>query len=583
MGKRTANCGELSKEDTGKEVILMGWVNRSRDHGGLIFVDLRDRSGIVQIVFDPEEKEAYEKAKSLRSEFVVAAKGKVRKRPAETENPNLKTGEIEVYAREIEVMNPSKTPPLYISGEEETAENVRLRYRYLDLRRERMKKNIILRYRITKAVRDFLDSQGFIEIETPMLIKSTPEGARDFLVPSRFYPGKFFALPQSPQLFKQLLMVAGFEKYFQIARCFRDEDLRADRQPEFTQIDLEMSFVDEDEIFLVTENMLKSVFDKVLKIKLKTPFPNISYKEAMESYGTDKPDPRFGLKLVDISSLVSDCSFKVFKEVIDEGGKVKGMNVKGGGKFSRKDIDELTRWVNSLGAKGLAYFFVEEELKSPILKFFSEEEKKEILKKMEAERGDLLLFIADQEELVNKVLAALRLELAKRLNLFKERTFQFVWVTSFPLLEYSDEEKKLVSSHHPFTAPCDEDLHLLEKEPLKVRAKAYDLILNGVEVGGGSIRIHKREVQERVFKVLGLKEEEVKEKFGFLLEAFEYGAPPHGGIAPGLDRLVRIIAGEEDIREVIAFPKTQSGSCPLTQAPYRVSEKQLKELRIKTI
>ncbi|SHJ32730.1 aspartate--tRNA ligase [Desulfofundulus thermosubterraneus] len=581
--KRTHHCGLLRTEHVGQPVVLMGWVQRRRDHGGLIFIDLRDRSGLVQVVFSPDRAgRAFSKAEAVRSEYVLAVVGQVEARPAGTENPNLATGEIEVVARDMRILNPAKTPPFYIEDGVDVDENVRLRYRYLDLRRPEMQRALILRHRAAKVVRDFLDKHGFLEIETPMLTRSTPEGARDFLVPSRLNPGRFYALPQSPQLFKQILMVAGMERYFQITRCFRDEDLRADRQPEFTQIDIEMSFVDVDDVLELMEEMMAYLFRETIGVEVPRPFPRLSYQEAMDRFGTDKPDTRFGMELRDVTDIVAGCGFKVFASAVAAGGRVKGINAKGCAHFSRKDIDDLTAFVANYRARGLAYFFVTPEgVKSPIAKFFTGEEIEAILKRLEAEPGDLLLFVADQPAVVAASLGALRLQLARRLELIPEDTFNFLWVVDFPLLEYDEEEKRFVAVHHPFTSPREEDIPLLETEPGRVRARAYDLVLNGMEVGGGSIRIHRRDVQERMFAAIGLGSEEAREKFGFMLEAFEYGTPPHGGIAFGFDRLVMLMAGKKTIRDVIAFPKTQSATDLMTQAPGEVSPEQLKDLHIR--
>lgn len=581
--KRTHNATDIDVNVIGNEVVLNGWVDTRRDHGGLIFIDLRDRSGIIQVVLSPEVNiEAFHLGEQVRSEYVVAVKGEVSHRPAETENPNLKTGKVEVYVREMEVLSPAKTPPFYIENDIDVDENLRLKYRYLDLRRPEMRDNLMLRHRVIKVMRDFLDDQGFIEIETPILTKSTPEGARDYLVPSRVHPGEFFALPQSPQQFKQLLMVSGMEKYYQIARCFRDEDLRADRQPEFTQLDMEMSFIDEEDIFSLIEKMMTGIFKVATGKEIITPFPRLSYDEAMKKYGSDRPDLRFDLEIVDLTEIVTGSDFKVFSSAIKSGGVVRAINAKTCGSLTRREIDELGNIAVENGAKGMAWIVVtENELRSPITKFFSEEKMQQILTALDAEPGDLLLFGADTAETVARVLGVLRLELAKRLNLIDENDLKFTWVVDFPLLEYDEEEKRYVAVHHPFTSPRVEDLELLDSDPGRVKARAYDLVLNGTEIGGGSIRIHRRDWQEKMFALLGLSMEDAYEKFGFLLEAFEYGAPPHGGIAFGIDRLIMILARRQSIRDVIAFPKTQSASCPMTEAPSAVSSKQLRELALR--
>ncbi len=582
--KRSHYCGDLRIEHAGRQVVLMGWVQRRRDHGGLIFVDLRDRAGLVQVVFSPDQhEEAFKKAEGVRGEYVLAVQGTVRERPEDTNNPNLATGQIEVLASEIRVLNRAKTPPFYIEDNIEVEENLRLRYRYLDLRRPEMQEAVILRHRAAKSVRDFLDERGFLEIETPMLQKSTPEGARDYLVPSRINPGKFYALPQSPQLFKQILMVAGLDRYYQIVRCFRDEDLRADRQPEFTQIDMEMSFVDVDDILELTEEMIARLCRETTGLEIAAPFPRLPYKEAMDRFGSDKPDTRFGLELKDISDIASGCGFKVFASVIAGGGQVKGINAKGCASFSRKEIDDLTAYAAIYRAKGLAYFIVTEDgIKSVIAKFFSEKELSLIMERMAAEPGDLLLFIADKPDVTANALGALRQHLGERLGLIQEDFYNFLWVVDFPLLDYDQEEGRYVAMHHPFTSPRESDIALLDTNPGEVRAKAYDLVLNGVEIGGGSIRIYHRDLQEKMFSTIGIGQSEAAEKFGFMLEAFEYGTPPHGGIAFGFDRLIMLLAGKKTIRDVIPFPKTQSATCLMSQAPNLVAPAQLKELHIKT-
>lgn len=581
--KRTHMCGELRIEDVGQQVVLMGWVQKRRDHGGLIFVDLRDRSGLVQVVFSPDtSNEAFAKGEAVRSEYVLAVEGKVVPRPEGTENPSLPTGQVDISCQGLRILNRAKTPPFYIEDGIDVDENLRLRYRYLDLRRPEMQQALMLRHRTAKIVRDFLDHNGFLEIETPMLTRSTPEGARDYLVPSRINPGRFFALPQSPQLFKQILMVSGLDRYFQIVRCFRDEDLRADRQPEFTQIDMEMSFVDVDDVITLTERMVSTLCAGTIGTELSLPFPRLSYSEAMDRFGSDKPDTRFGMELTDITDVAEKCGFKVFSSAAASGGKVKGINARGCGSFSRKEIDELTAFTAIYKAKGLAYFIVTAEgVKSPIAKFFGAGEIDTILGRLEAREGDLLLFVADSPEVAAASLGALRVHLAERLELIPENMFNFLWVTDFPLLEYDGEEQRFVAMHHPFTSPREDDLELLARDPGKVRARAYDLVLNGVEVGGGSIRIHRRDIQEKMFQVIGLTQEEAMEKFGFMLEAFEYGTPPHGGIAFGFDRLVMLLAGKKSIRDVTPFPKTQSATCLMTGAPGTVDPAQLKELHIR--
>jgi len=580
---RTHSATDIGLINSGEIVTICGWVDARRDHGGLIFVDLRDRSGIIQVVFNPERNGvAFHLAEGVRGEYVVAVTGEVCPRPKDTENPNLKTGQIEIYADRMEVLNTAKTPPFYIENGIDVDELLRLRYRYLDLRRPEMKDNLILRHRVIKEIRDYLDERGFIEIETPILGRSTPEGARDYLVPSRLHPGEFFALPQSPQQYKQMLMVAGMEKYFQIARCFRDEDLRADRQPEFTQLDLEMSFIDEEDIINLIEGMIPRLFKEGCSRDIATPFPRITYDEAMLKYGTDQPDLRFDWQINDITELVADVEFKVFSSAIAAGGVVRALNAKTCGAFTRKEIDDLGRMAVDFGAKGLAWINVTAtELKSPITKFFTEEKIQAILETLQAEPGDLLLFAADQPELVAKVLGVLRLHLGRRLQLADHRELAFAWINDFPLVEYDKEEERYVAVHHMFTAPRSQDLDLIEHNPGTARARAYDLVLNGIEIGGGSIRIHRRDVQEKMFAAVGLSPDEAAEKFGFMLDAFEYGAPPHGGIAFGIDRLVMLMAGRDSIRDVIAFPKTQSAACPMTDAPSTVSPKQLRELSLK--
>jgi aspartyl-tRNA synthetase len=581
--RRTHHCGELGADDVDKEVVLMGWVHRRRDHGGVIFVDLRDREGLTQVVFNPlVDKKIHAKAHAIRNEYVLAVRGKVDPRPAEMVNPKLKTGEIEVAVTELKILNAAKTPPFLIEDEIDASETVRLKYRHLDLRRSAMQKNLILRHQVTAAVREYLNKNSFLDLETPFLTRSTPEGARDYLVPSRVNPGEFYALPQSPQIFKQLFMISGFDRYYQIVRCFRDEDLRADRQPEFTQIDIEMSFVGEEDVMSLAEDMMAQLFKRVLGIKLKRPFAQVTYDEAVGRYGLDKPDTRFGLELKDISDIVAGSNFKVFANAVKKGGIVKALNAKGCIDFSRKEIDDLTDFVAVYRAKGMAWIKVKEnEWQSPIVKFFSDEEKKALIERINMEPGDLIFFVADQPKVVNEALGHLRNHLGKTLGLVDEKEYHFLWVTRFPMFEYDETEKRLQALHHPFTSPLEEDYERLKDEPLAVKSRAYDLVLNGFEIGGGSIRIHQRSIQEKIFKTLNMDRKTYQGKFGFLLEALDSGAPPHGGIAIGHDRLVMLMCGESSIRDVIAFPKTQKAACLLTQAPSETSKTQLDELYLK--
>jgi len=586
--KRTHYCGKINISDTGKEVILMGWAHRRRDHGGVIFIDLRDREGIVQVVFNPHiSPDAHREAHRIRNEFVLAVVGTVQRRPEGMENPAMESGEIEVMAHELEIMNEAKTPPFVLDdASADISENIRLKYRYLDLRRPEMQKNLLLRSKVAAAARQFFENNGFVEVETPFLTKSTPEGARDYLVPSRLSRGTFYALPQSPQLFKQLLMVSGFDRYYQIVRCFRDEDLRADRQPEFTQIDMEMSFVSENDIIQLTEGLLSYLFKTCLHRELEIPFTRLSHGDAINRYGKDNPDIRFGLELRDLTDILKTTDFKLFQEVIARGGIVKAIKIEDNKQLSRKDLDDLKDYVAEYGAKGLAWARLRtgpDEWTSPIFKFLKPLEVQHINERTAAKEGDLIVFVADSEGIVHNALGNLRLHLANKLNLIDREQFAFTWVTEFPLFAYSETEKRYVSMHHPFTSPVAEDIPLIATDPGKVRARAYDIVLNGTEIGGGSIRIHQPDIQAMIFDALGLAEEDVRLKFGFLLDALEYGAPPHGGIAFGFDRLVMMMAGVESIRDVIAFPKTQKMACLLTEAPSEVSIEQLLELSLKIV
>ena len=581
--KRTCRCAELSEENIGQEVTVMGWVQKARNTGGLIFVDLRDRSGLLQINFQEEKlgQELFDKAYKLRSEFVIAVVGTVVAREGGI-NKNLPTGAIEVVATKLRVLSEAQTPPFPIEEDIKTKEDLRLKYRYLDLRRPDLQRNLIMRSKIATLTRQFLADEGFLEIETPMLNKSTPEGARDYLVPSRVHPGCFYALPQSPQLFKQLLLCSGYDSFFQLTRCFRDEDLRADRQPEFTQIDMELSFVDEDDVMDVNERLLQKLFKEILDIDIELPIQRMTWQEAMDRFGSDKPDLRFGMVLTDVSEVVAGCGFGVFTGALENGGSVRGINAKGQGSMPRKKIDALVKFAKDFGAKGLAYLCVNEDgtYKSSFAKFMTEDELSALVQKMDGQPGDLLLFAADKNKVVYDVLGNLRLELAKQLDLLDKNEYRFLWVTEFPQFEYSEEEQRYVAMHHPFTMPMEEDLDLLETEPGKVRARAYDIVLNGTEIGGGSIRIHQDDIQERMFEALGFTKESAYEQFGFLMNAFKYGVPPHAGLAYGLDRLVMLMAKQDSIRDVIAFPKVKDASCLMTEAPSRVDEKQLEELSI---
>lgn len=584
--KRTHYCGGIRAADIDKKVTLCGWVHSRRDHGGVIFIDLRDREGIAQIVFQPEKKQIFSHAERLRSEFVLGISGVARRRPAGTENPNMPTGEVEVVVEELDIINKCPSLPFEISEYSETSEEMRLKYRFLDLRRPQVQKNFIMRHKMLQSVRRYLSTQGFLELETPFLTKSTPEGARDFLVPSRLSAGSFYALPQSPQLFKQILMVSGFDKYFQIVKCFRDEDLRADRQPEFTQIDLEMSFVEEKDVMNAVEGLLSDIFKDALGLNIKLPFIRMPFTEAMMRFGTDKPDMRFGMEISDLTEELKNCGFKVFAGAISSGGVARGICVPGGEKFSRSEIDDLTKFVAVYGAKGLAWMKVTEKgPESNIVKFFSAQELDAIQKKLSSKPGDLLLFLADSENVVAAGLGALRLKLGSQLNMIPKDKYNFLWIVDFPLLEWDKDDKRYAAMHHPFTSPREADLPMLDSpdDIANARARAYDIVLNGTEIGGGSIRIHRKDVQEKMFKVLNITDEQAKKKFGFLLDALTYGAPPHGGIALGFDRLCALLLGEESIREVITFPKTQKAACLMSGAPGVVSEKQLRELYIKPL
>ena len=580
---RTHRCAEVTKTEIGSEVTLMGWVQKSRNKGGIVFVDLRDRSGMIQLIFEDGsiDHEGFEKAGKLRSEFVIAVVGTVEARSGAV-NTNLATGEIEIRARQLRILSEAETPPFPIEEDSKTREEVRLKYRYLDLRRPDLQRNLMLRSKVATVTRSFFANEGFLEIETPTLCNSTPEGARDYLVPSRVHPGEFYALPQSPQILKQLLMCSGYDRYFQIARCYRDEDLRADRQPEFTQIDMELSFVDVDDVIDVNERFLAKLFKEVLDVDVQLPIQRMTWQEAMDRFGSDKPDLRFGMELHDVTDVVKDCEFAVFKGAIENGGSVRGINARGQGAMPRKKIDKLVSFAKDYGAKGLAYIAIHEDgsLKSSFSKFMTEEEMKALVETMEGEPGDLLLFAADKNKVVYSVLGALRLELAKQMELLNKDEFRFVWITEFPLLEWSEEENRFTAMHHPFTMLMEEDIDLLDTDPGKVRAKAYDIVLNGNEIGGGSVRIHQDDIQERMFEALGFTKEEAYEKFGFLLNAFKYGVPPHAGLAYGLDRLVMLMAQMDSIRDVIAFPKVKDASCLMTKAPSAASEVQLAELAL---
>lgn len=585
MSKRTTYCGLVTEDLLNEKVTLKGWIHNRRDLGGLIFIDLRDREGIVQIVFNPDfSQEALNIAETVRSEYIVEVQGVVTKRDAETVNPKIKTGQVEVQVSNIEIINKSETPPFSINEENTNVdENIRLKYRYLDLRRQELAQTFKMRHQTTRSIRQYLDDNGFYDIETPVLTKSTPEGARDYLVPSRVHDGEFYALPQSPQLFKQLLMISGFDKYYQIVKCFRDEDLRADRQPEFTQVDIEMSFVDQEDVMAMGEEMLRKVVKDVKGIDVPGPFPRMTYAEAMSRYGSDKPDTRFDMELINVSQLGHEMDFKVFKDTVENNGEIKAIVAKGAAdQYTRKDMDALTEFVNIYGAKGLAWVKVTDEgLTGPIARFFEDKDAEQLKSLTEASAGDLVMFVADKPEVVAQSLGALRIKLAKELGLIDESKLNFLWVTDWPLLEYDDESNRYVAAHHPFTSPKKEDIDKLDSEPENAQANAYDIVLNGYELGGGSIRIHNGELQEKMFEVLGFTKEQAQEQFGFLLDAFKYGAPPHGGIALGLDRLVMLLTNRTNLRDTIAFPKTASATCLLTDAPGEVSEKQLEELSLR--
>ncbi|WP_113675524.1 aspartate--tRNA ligase [Vallitalea guaymasensis] len=583
--KRTNKCTEVSAKNIDDKVTVMGWVQKRRDLGGVIFIDLRDRTGLLQIVFDASSigDEGFAKAEKLRSEFVIAVEGIIESRSDETINPNLKTGEIEVRAHSLRILSEAETPPFQIEENSNVKEDLRLKYRYLDLRRPDLQRNLIMRHKVAMITREFLSNEEFLEIETPMLTKSTPEGARDYLVPSRVHQGNFYALPQSPQIFKQLLMLSGYDRYFQIAKCFRDEDLRADRQPEFTQIDMELSFVDQEKVIDVNERLMQKLFKEVLDIDIEIPMQRLTYKEAMDRFGSDKPDLRFGIELVDLSDIVKDCGFKVFSGTVASGGSVRGINAEGLGNLPRRQIDALGELAKTYGAKGMAWIVINEDgtYKSAITKFLADEEVENMVKAMNGKPGDLLLFCADSNDVVYSTLGNLRLEIGRRLELLDDSVYKFAWVTEFPLLEWNKEHKRYTAMHHPFTMPMEEDLQYLDSDPGRVRAIAYDMVLNGCELGGGSIRIHQRDIQEKMFAALGFSKEDAYDRFGFLLNAFKYGVPPHGGLAFGLDRIVMLMTQSDSIRDVIAFPKVKDASCPMTEAPGTVDDKQLNELGLK--